>query len=123
MQFLQRLDELEELALHALEKELNISACVASMSGQFSVGGSVKLHRLVTYAPNAELDKKKRPNVHIRLRNPHCSVQVNPSGFVSILGGKTRKQLYIASRQVAYIIKCSGSLTNARVCGICAAIV
>jgi TATA-box binding protein (TBP) (component of TFIID and TFIIIB) len=87
------------------------------MSSQFTVGGAVDLTKLVLYAPNAEIDKRRRPNVHIRVRNPHCSVQVNPSGFVSILGGKTRSELYLASRTVATMIKRSGAFPEARIQG------
>ncbi len=114
LEFLTKLDTLENLALQALERELKISATIASMSGQFTVSGNVELSKLVAHAPNAELDKKKRPNVHIRLRNPQCSAQVNPSGFVSILGGKTRAQLYTASRQVAAIIRHSQAYSDAK---------
>jgi TATA-box binding protein (TBP) (component of TFIID and TFIIIB) len=117
LSFYRELDEIEMKALSLLEAELGITASVASMSGQFHVGGVVDLNMLARKAPNAELDRKARPNVHIRLRHPHCSVQVNPSGFVSILGAKCRADMYVAARQIASLVRWSGSKVDARMTG------
>jgi len=113
-EFYCKLDALEMKALDLMKQEINVEAGIASMSGQFTVGGTVDLNKLVAFAPNAELDKRKRPNVHIRLRHPHCSAQVNPSGFVSILGSKSRSELYSAARKVAYLVKHSGGYEDAK---------
>lgn len=85
------------------------------MSSQFNLGGNIDLDKLVAFAPNAEIDKKRRPNVHIRLRNPHCSAQVNPGGFVSILGGRSRSEMYNASRLVAEMVVRSRAFERATV--------
>jgi len=112
--FLDFYDFIESQALEAFAREHHCQAKIANMSCQFKLGSNVDLVRMALASPNAELDPAIRNSLLITQKSPAVSIQVQKSGYVSILGGKTRASLYSTGRRIASIARRSKAAPDAK---------